>query len=167
MKTRFFNSLLCLVAIFAAVLFTPVHQAHAQAVVYHKAFNGMGTAGIATTTLTNSFPHESTNFYSTNFSLGSTEVIKSTTAGVSLSGRLNGAGTTAITFELDQSLDGSIWKTNVHQLIVTPAGTAQFNYVTNSITVGNALYLRIGRIYNANTAAITNFQAVLSYKNGL
>lgn len=72
-------------------------------------------------------------------------------------GALSGAGTTANTVTLQQSVDKSNWQT-LTAFTVTPAGTASVPVVTN-LTIGAAPYIRVYSIANANgnTGFITNY----------
>lgn len=70
---------------------------------------------------------------------------------------LSGAGTTANTLTIQQSVDGLDWQT-VKAIAMTPAGTTPVTVVTN-ITVGATPYLRVYSIANAsgNTGYVTNY----------
>jgi hypothetical protein len=70
---------------------------------------------------------------------------------------LSGAGTTANTVVIQQSVDRSNWATHT-TFTATPAGTTPVLVVTN-LAVGGIPYLRIYSIANANanTGYITNY----------
>lgn len=69
---------------------------------------------------------------------------------------LTGAGTTANTLTLQQSVDGNKWST-LTAFAMTPAGTTGVTVCTN-ITVGGIPYVRAYSIANANanTGDVTN-----------
>lgn len=77
---------------------------------------------------------------------------------------LSGAGTTANTVTIQQSVDRSNWQT-LTAFTATPAGTTAVTVVTN-LTVGAVPYLRIYSIANANanTGFITNYTVKASAK---
>jgi hypothetical protein len=69
---------------------------------------------------------------------------------------LQGAGTTAITFDIHESIDGTTYDdTPVSTITVTPAGTAGVATVV-PINAGAVGFLKLKTGRNANAAAITN-----------
>lgn len=72
-------------------------------------------------------------------------------------GALTGAGTTANTITVQQSVDRRSWSTLL-AFTVTPAGTTPVTVVTN-VNIGAIPYVRVSSIANAsaNTGFITNF----------
>lgn len=69
--------------------------------------------------------------------------------------KLIGAGTSAVVFKFDESVDGTIWDLAAHTISVTASTT---NVVTTlaPITLGAIGYLRLTTIENPNATAITN-----------
>jgi hypothetical protein len=76
---------------------------------------------------------------------------------VAFTSALSGAGTTANTVVLQQSVDRSNWITHT-TFTATPAGTTPVTVITN-LAVGALPYLRVYSINNAsaNTGYITNY----------
>ena len=66
-----------------------------------------------------------------------------------------GAGTTAVTFDVDWSGDATNWVTGYGRISVTPAGTATVTGIW-STNVGPVGYIRIANVGNPNASAITN-----------
>lgn len=137
--------------LFALCLFAPP-EAHAQLDIQTTTLNG-GTNNIAATT-TNS-----------TMAIAITPV-RSSYVAIQPSFKLDGAGTTAVTFEFDESIDGSTWNASKHTLVVTPAGTSTVTAATN-ITVGAVGFLRLQIVRNPNASAITNLTLKWSQKPGL
>lgn len=79
--------------------------------------------------------------------------------------QLSGAGTTAVTFVLDRSVDGVTWEPAFATFAVTPAGTAVVTAVSNQ-TLGSVGYLRINEIRNPNSSAINNLTVKWAQKVG-
>jgi hypothetical protein len=83
---------------------------------------------------------------------------------IAFTSELSGAGTTANTVVLQQSVDRSSWITHT-TFTVTPAGTTAATVVTN-LSVGGLPFLRVYSIANANanTGYITNYTVKWSAK---
>jgi len=111
---------------------------------------------------TNNIAAETTNTTAT----AAFAVTRSTVAGLTLSLKLTGSGTTPVVVMLDSSLDGSNWKDNTHAVTVTPAGTAVVSNYTN-FTVGAVAFFRVGERQNANATAVTNLTLTVTSKPGL
>lgn len=80
--------------------------------------------------------------------------------------KLTGAGTTALVFVLDTSLDNSNWKTSAHRIGLAAAGTTSVTTISN-ITVGAIGYVRLASVENDNANAVTNLTVIFSSKDGL
>lgn len=80
--------------------------------------------------------------------------------------KLQGAGTSAVVFKFDTSLDGTVWYANAFTISITPAGTAQVSKVATQ-TLGSIPYVRLSTIENPNATAITNLMLNASMKRGL
>lgn len=80
-----------------------------------------------------------------------------TSACFAFKGELSGAGTTANTITIQQSVDRVNWAT-LTAFPVTPAGATAVTVVTN-LNIGAIPYLRVSSIANANanTGYITNY----------
>lgn len=76
--------------------------------------------------------------------------------------RLTGAGTTAIPFVVQRSVDGSNWAT-AFSISVTPSGTNWATVITN-INAQAIPYYRVYSIQNDNASAITNLAVVYGVK---
>lgn len=68
--------------------------------------------------------------------------------------KLVGAGTTAIPFTVQRSVDGANWVTGF-SISVTPSGTNTASALTNVIT-GAIPYWKVSAVQNDNASAITN-----------
>jgi Flp pilus assembly protein TadG len=92
------------------------------------------------------------------------ELGKATSVAIAFNSELSGAGTTANTVVLQQSVDRSHWITHT-SFTVTPAGTTEATVVTN-LSVGGLPFLRVYSIANANanTGYITNYTVKWSAK---
>lgn len=77
---------------------------------------------------------------------------------------LSGAGTTANTVTIQESVDRENWMT-LMAFTATPAGTTPVTVVTN-LSIGAAPYLRVYSIANANanTGYITNYTVKVNVK---
>ena len=93
-------------------------------------------------------------------------VVKSSDVAIQASFKLTGAGTSAVVFNFDESIDNSSWKSNSRTLSVTPAGTTTVVNMGN-YTLGGAGFLRLSSVQNPNSAAITNLVLKYSYKSGI
>lgn len=91
---------------------------------------------------------------------------KASTMTIQAQFKLDGAGTTAVMFLFDSSVDGTIWAPRTHSLLITPAGTAVKGAITN-VPLGSIGYLKLVAIENANSQNITNLYLKYSTKNGL
>lgn len=103
-------------------------------------------------TITNVIPATSTNS-SLN---GDITVVRNDLVALQVVLALQGSGTTAITFDVHESLDGTTYDdTAVSTITVTPSGTNTVCSVV-PISPGAVGYLRIKTGRNANASAITN-----------
>lgn len=68
---------------------------------------------------------------------------------------LNGAGTTAVVFKFDESVDGANWAPSTFTISVTPAGATSVSGLTRQ-TVGASGYFRLRIVENPNASAVTN-----------
>lgn len=125
---------------------------HAQLSVQTTSLNG-GTANVAAST-TNSV------------TVPVLTVAKASNVAIQAAFKLTGAGTSAVVFNFDESIDGSNWKTSSRTLSVTPAGTSTVVNLGN-YTLGGAAFLRLSSVQNPNSAAITNLVLNYAYKTGL
>lgn len=91
---------------------------------------------------------------------------RSTYGAVQATCKLDGAGTTAVVFTFDESIDGSRWVPSTRTLSVTPAGTTQVSAIQN-YTIGASGYLRLKSINNPNASNLTNVVLNYSYKPGI
>lgn len=108
-----------------------------------------GTTSGAYAAITNN-----TSAYPTNAII---EVGKYQKCGIQLVAELSGAGTTANTVTIQQSLDRTNWVTHT-AFTITPAGTTAGSVITN-LDVSGIPYLRVYSIANANanTGYMTNY----------
>ena len=67
---------------------------------------------------------------------------------------LAGAGTSAVVFKFDESVDGVSWESSAHTVSVTAAGTTPVTTVAN-VAVGSIGYLRLSSIENPNAQVLT------------
>lgn len=79
--------------------------------------------------------------------------------------RLTGAGTTAIPFVVQRSVDGANWAT-AFTISVTPSGTNWATVMTN-INAQAVPYYRIYSIQNDNASAITNLAVTYGVKRNV
>ena len=93
-------------------------------------------------------------------------VNKATHATVQVGFKLDGAGTSAVVFKFDESIDGSNWVPTTRTLSVTAAGTTTVHNLSN-LTIGGAGYLRLSYIGNPNSANITNLYVKYASKPGI
>ena len=106
------------------------------------------------------------NAATTNSSVGLVIAVpKGQTVAIQPKFQLAGAGTTAVTFILDRSVDGSTWETGFANFTITPAGTSVVTAV-NTQTLGSVGYLRINEIRNPNASAINSMTVKWSQKVG-
>lgn len=79
--------------------------------------------------------------------------------------RLTGAGTTAIPFVVQRSVDGANWAT-AFSISLTPSGT---NYVTTTTNINAQAfpYFRVYSIQNDNASAITNLAVTYGVKRNV
>jgi hypothetical protein len=125
-------------------------SASAQIVTTQSTLNG-GTNNIAAT--------------SANVLLAGQYPIRGGNTGVQLSGKLTGAGTSAVTIALDTSVDGANWNLLTHTLVLTAAGTTAVTKVSN-VDFGGIAYLRVNYVTNANATAVTNLNFKFTNKPG-
>lgn len=93
-------------------------------------------------------------------------VVRANNVAITASFKLTGAGTTAVVFRLDESVDGSTWESSAHSLSVTPAGTTTVVGVGN-VAVNGIGYLRLQTIENPNATSVTNLVFKYGFKSGL
>lgn len=111
---------------------------------------------------TNNIPAATTNT-ATTYTLGR---FPGSQTAISADVKLNGAGTSAVTFIFDRSLDGSNWDTGTtYTLSITANGTNTVTGITN-LTVGGVGYLRLKSLGNANASAVTNLTMKYTVKDG-
>lgn len=145
---RIISSLICIITLMAFLAI----PAQAQYDIRVTSLNG-GTNNLAAT--------------STNSSVGVLiEATRSANVVFQPIFKLDGAGTTAVTFVLDQSADNANWISGTHSITVTPAGTSTVSVSTN-ISVGAVGFLRLNQIRNPNASAITNLTFKYATKRGL
>ena len=115
-------------------------------------------AGLVQFATTNSVAATSTN---TVHAGGAVKVDNQETVGIYIRSALNGAGTTAMTFVIARSIDGTSATTEstpAITLTVTPAGATPGILYTNlsSTVIGSAPYLVATSVGNPNASALTN-----------
>lgn len=91
---------------------------------------------------------------------------RSTYGTVQASYVLTGAGTSAVVFTFDESLDGTTWVPSTRTLSVTASGTTAVSGLSNYL-MGGSGYLRLKSVNNANATAVTNLAIKFSYKSGI
>lgn len=79
-----------------------------------------------------------------------------------ITGRLTGAGTSAVTYTIERSVTGTLWMT-AFALPVTASGTNWVTAMTN-VTAQAYPFWRISSRGNANAAAWTNAAVVVGHK---
>lgn len=82
--------------------------------------------------------------------------------GVGLTFKLQGAGTSAVVFKFDASLDGASWETAAYSVTATAAGTTAVTKNGN-FDLGALPYVRLSSVENPNASAVTNI--VIRYGN--
>lgn len=85
---------------------------------------------------------------------------------VGINFQLMAAGTSPILFNFDTSNDNVNWISNSHGFLLTAAGTAQINYLTNW-TLNGIPFMRLGRVFNTNANIVTNLTITAVTKRGL
>lgn len=104
---------------------------------------------------------------STNSAVGIViPVVRANNVAITANFKLTGAGTTAVVFRLDESVDGATWESSAYSLSVTPAGTSTVVGVGN-IAVNGIGYLRLQTIENPNATSVTNLVFKYGFKSGL
>lgn len=153
MKTLF-KSVFAL-GIFACLLLTIAPSVNGQSVTYDT----------PTTSLTGGTNNVSATTTNTSFSV-IIDAPRSTYVGLQPVFSLTGAGTSAVVFKFDKSLDRVHWESGGATVSVTANGT---NVVTaaSSVTLGAIGYLKLTTVENPNASAITNLWLIPSRKNGL
>lgn len=80
---------------------------------------------------------------------------------------LDGAGTSAVTFVFERSVDGSTWDSaTTYTLAGNANGTARVANTTNFVIDGFP-YLRVKTMQNTNSASVTNLTLKYTIKPGL
>jgi len=83
--------------------------------------------------------------------------------GFYISFNLDGAGTSAVKFNLDTSPDNIHWSTNAVSLSITAAGTTSVNLYTN-LTAASTGFYRLSSGANANASNVTNLTIIPDLK---
>jgi hypothetical protein len=139
------------VAAIALTAFTAQAQLGAPQVVVRSAVSSGAYAAITNNTIA----------YPTNAIV---EAPTQKDAAIAFTSELSGAGTTANTVVIQESVDRSNWET-ILTFTATPAGTTPVTVVTN-LPIGALPYLRVYSIANANanTGYITNYTVKVRVK---
>ena len=136
------------------------------------AFAGTAFGQLEVGTLTTPLPSTySVAAASTNTTIASSNLVISVTRGANVAiqpiFKLQGAGTSAVVFLFDESLDGVNWSpVGSITASVTASTTTQVQDVANH-SIGALPFLRLAEIRNPNATALTNLTIKYSIKTGL
>lgn len=116
----------------------------------------------STISCTNNVPNNTTTTANLGSAIGATKYDE---VAVQITYALNGAGTTACTFNFLTSVDGETYNTTApHAITFVPAGATAVSTNLN-ITLGSKGYIKLGSIVAANnSAAMTNIVVKYAFK---
>lgn len=80
--------------------------------------------------------------------------------------KLTGAGSSAVVFVFDTSLDGTTWYPAAFNISITANGTTPVSKVATQ-ALGSTPYIKLSSIQNPNASIITNLALVATMKRGL